>query len=100
MRIASSGGSVESHALPCEETVSGALLQTQPLADDTEPIGAGFLGEELDELKAPLEQGIDDFHDQEWRFESVFGTATPFLRVNLTLQSNLEYRYTSKRETQ
>ena len=54
-----------------------------------------LLGEQLDELKAPLQQGIDDFHDQEWRFESVSGTATRPLLVDLTLQSDLEYRYTS-----
>src|SRR5439155_18602105 len=45
-----------------EEPVYGALLQPQPLADYAEAICARLLGEELDELKAPLEQGVDDLH--------------------------------------
>src|SRR5439155_8777999 len=78
-----------------EEPVYGALLQPQPFADCAKAIRAGFLGEELDQLKAPLQQGIDDLHDQEWRFESGSGTTTPLLLVDLTLRSDLEYRYTS-----
>src|SRR5207249_431055 len=84
-----------------KETMRGALLQPQPLADDAEAIRARLLGEELDELKAPLQQGIDDLHRSGMAFR--IRLCKPSRHVSslcLTFRLDLEYRYTSQRETQ
>src|SRR5207248_11275837 len=60
------------------------------------PIRAGLLGEEHDELKAPLQQGIDDFHRSGMAFRihvaSRYASSAPIVDISIKSGISLHIR--------